>query len=157
MRAVRMVSGFVLAALCWMFLAAGASAAGSAEATIPAAVRIQPGDLADMLHRATTAPVVLQVGSKVLYDEAHIAGAQYAGPAGQPEGIQNLKAHADGLPRDRLVVIYCGCCPWSRCPNIAPAYLSLRDMGFSNIKVLYLANNFGQDWVDKGYPVERGH
>jgi hypothetical protein len=27
-------------------------------------------------------------------------------------------------------------------------------MGFTNVKVLYLANNFGADWVDKGYPVE---
>jgi hypothetical protein len=25
-------------------------------------------------------------------------------------------------------------------------------MGFSNVKVLYIANNFGTDWLDKGYP-----
>jgi hypothetical protein len=30
-------------------------------------------------------------------------------------------------------------------------------MGFTNVKVLYLADNFGADWVDRGYPVERGH
>jgi thiosulfate/3-mercaptopyruvate sulfurtransferase len=29
-------------------------------------------------------------------------------------------------------------------------------MGFVNIRVLYLADNFGTNWVDKGYPVERG-
>jgi hypothetical protein len=29
-------------------------------------------------------------------------------------------------------------------------------MGFTNIKVLYIANNFGADWVDKGYPVAKG-
>ena len=29
-------------------------------------------------------------------------------------------------------------------------------MGFTNVKVLYLANNFGADWVDKGYPVAKG-
>jgi hypothetical protein len=29
-------------------------------------------------------------------------------------------------------------------------------MGFTNVKVLYLADNFGANWVDKGYPVERG-
>jgi hypothetical protein len=28
-------------------------------------------------------------------------------------------------------------------------------MGFSRVKVLYLANNFGADWVDKGYPVAK--
>jgi len=25
------------------------------------------------------------------------------------------------------------------------------------VKVLYLADNFGTDWADKGYPVERGY
>jgi hypothetical protein len=30
-------------------------------------------------------------------------------------------------------------------------------MGFANVKVLYLANNFGADWADKGYPVEQGY
>jgi hypothetical protein len=25
-------------------------------------------------------------------------------------------------------------------------------MGFTNVKALYIANNFGTDWVDKGYP-----
>jgi hypothetical protein len=29
-------------------------------------------------------------------------------------------------------------------------------MGFKNVKVLYIAHNFGADWVDKGYPVARG-
>jgi hypothetical protein len=30
-------------------------------------------------------------------------------------------------------------------------------MGFTNVKVLYLTDNFGTDWADKGYPVERGY
>jgi hypothetical protein len=54
------------------------------------------------------------------------------------------------------IVLYCGCCPWSHCPNLNPAYDTLRQMGFSKVKVLYLANNFGADWVDKGYPVANG-
>jgi hypothetical protein len=29
-------------------------------------------------------------------------------------------------------------------------------MGFTNVKVLYIAHNIGDDWVNKGYPVERG-
>jgi hypothetical protein len=29
-------------------------------------------------------------------------------------------------------------------------------MGFSNVKVLYIPDNFGTDWVDKGYPVAKG-
>jgi hypothetical protein len=33
----------------------------------------------------------------------------------------------------------------------------MSEMGFTNVKVLYLANNFGADWADKGYPVEHGN
>lgn len=30
-------------------------------------------------------------------------------------------------------------------------------MGFTNVKVLYLPDNFGADWADKVYPVEKGN
>ena len=60
------------------------------------------------------------------------------------------------LPRSTNVVIYCGCCPWEKCPNIAAAYKQLIGMGFTKVRVLYLASSFGDDWVDKGYPVTRG-
>ena len=53
-------------------------------------------------------------------------------------------------------MIYCGCCPWSHCPNVKPADDALRAMGFTNVKVLYIADNFGADWVNKGYPVAKG-
>jgi thiosulfate/3-mercaptopyruvate sulfurtransferase len=32
----------------------------------------------------------------------------------------------------------------------------LQAMGFTNVKILYISNNFGSDWVDKGYPTEKG-
>ena len=60
------------------------------------------------------------------------------------------------LPHSTFIVLYCGCCPWERCPNIGPAFKLLHDLGFSNVKALYIADNLGTDWVDKGYPVERG-
>lgn len=132
-----------------------ASAAPGDALTIPAAVQMQPAELAVMLKSAN-APPILQVGFSVLYQQAHIPGAQYAGPGNKDDGLLNLKNHADALRRDRLVVIYCGCCPWERCPNIAAAYKQLTQMGFTNVRVLYLASNFGADWVDKGYPVTRG-
>ena len=37
-----------------------------------------------------------------------------------------------------------------------PAYDALQQLGFTNVKVLFLANNFGADWVDKGYSVAKG-
>jgi hypothetical protein len=29
-------------------------------------------------------------------------------------------------------------------------------MGFTNVKVLFLATNFGADWVGNGYRIEQG-
>jgi len=131
------------------------SAAPGDALTIPAAVQIQPAELAAIL-KAGNAPPILQVGFSVLYQQAHIPNSQFAGPGNKDDGLLNLKSHVDALPRDQLVVIYCGCCPWEKCPNIAAAYKQLVEMGFTKVRVLYLASSFGADWVDKGYPVTRG-
>jgi hypothetical protein len=32
----------------------------------------------------------------------------------------------------------------------------IQSLGFAKAKVLYIANNFGADWVDKGYPTVKG-
>jgi hypothetical protein len=32
----------------------------------------------------------------------------------------------------------------------------MKEMGFTQLKVLYIANNFGADWVEKGYPTVKG-
>lgn len=124
---------------------------------IPAADLIQPSELAQTLKSPTDEkPLVLQVGSHILFAEAHIPGAEYAGAAAQEEGLRALKERASKLDRARFVVIYCGCCPWSKCPNIWPAYQQMKSLGFTHLKVLYVADNFGTDWVDKGYPVAKG-
>ncbi len=101
-------------------------------------------------------PLILQVGSHVLYAEAHIPGSEYVGAGGQDAGLQALRTRVKGLEHSRFLVIYCGCCAWDKCPNIRPAYRQLIALGFSRVKVLYLADNFGTDWVAKGYPVAKG-
>jgi thiosulfate/3-mercaptopyruvate sulfurtransferase len=125
------------------------------DTIIPPEAQLQPAELVKMLQ-GPTKPLVLQTGSHVLYAEAHIPGSEYAGPAGKSEGIEALRERVSGVNKDRLIVIYCGCCPWSRCPNIRPAYEQLRALGYKNVRALYLAQNFGTDWVDKGYPVAKG-
>ena len=67
-----------------------------------------------------------------------------------------LRARVAKLAKDAPIVLYCGCCPWSRCPNIAAAYDALHALGFGNVKVLHIAEDFGTNWVDKGYPVAKG-
>lgn len=125
------------------------------DTAIPPEAQLQPAELVKMLQ-SSTKPLVLQTGSHVLYAEAHIPGSEYAGPAGTSAGIEALRERVSGVNKDQLIVIYCGCCPWSRCPNIRPAYEQLRSLGYTNVRALYLAQNFGTDWVDKGYPVAKG-
>jgi len=101
-------------------------------------------------------PLLFHVGSHMFFLQAHIPGSEYLGAGASAEGIQNLQKRASGLPQETSIVLYCGCCPWSHCPNVNPAYDALLHMGFTHVKVLFMANNFGADWVDKGYPVAKG-
>jgi hypothetical protein len=125
--------------------------------SIPTEQLLQPEQLARQLRTSNAEkPLILQVGSHVLFAESHIQGAEYAGPGSQPAGANLLQQRVSMLSRDTLIVLYCGCCPWNRCPNLGPAFWQLHDLGFKRVKVLYLADNFGDDWVSKGYPVEQG-
>lgn len=129
----------------------------TSASTVPQAQLMQPTELVRLLKGSgAEQPVVFQVGSFVMFQQAHIPNAGFAGPGSQPNGIILLNKFAAPLKKNQFIVIYCGCCPWNRCPNIGPAYKQLRDLGFTNVKALYLANNFGDDWVAKGYPTARG-
>jgi thiosulfate/3-mercaptopyruvate sulfurtransferase len=101
-------------------------------------------------------PAIFMVGPRVLYNGNHIKGAVFAGPAGTDPGIALLKEQTAHLPNDAEILIYCGCCPMDRCPNIRPAFAALRDAGFKNVKILEIPTNLKTDWTDKGYPVEKG-
>jgi len=127
------------------------------ESSRSAAKLIQPEELARIVQSPKgDRPLIFHVGYRVLYQQAHVPHSEYIGPASEPEGIQRLRQRVQGLPRTQSIVIYCGCCPWSKCPNINPTYKELRALEFRNIKLLYTADNFGKDWVDKGYLVEKG-
>lgn len=122
--------------------------------SIPSADLMQPQALKQLLD-AKKAPAMFQVGSRLFFLEAHIAGSTYAGPGSSEQGLNLLQQAVGGMAKDKLIVLYCGCCPWDRCPNVGPAWKHLHDLGYSNVKVLYLVHNFGDDWVAKGYPTER--
>lgn len=135
-----------------------ADGSGQGAFSIPQAQLMQPDALNRLLQGPQkTRPMILQVGSHLMYSQAHIPGAMYAGPGSQPDGLALLSSKVSSLSKNELIVIYCGCCPWSHCPNIGPAYRRLHDLGYMNVKALYLANNFGDDWVSKGYRVEQGN
>jgi hypothetical protein len=118
---------------------------------------MQPQELAQALKAAGgRKPLVFYVGPEMFYQQGHVPGAEFLGPAARPDGLQKLHARAASLPRTTSIVIYCGCCPWAHCPNIHPAYNELKKMGFTHLRVLFLETSFGIDWAEKGYPVQTG-
>lgn len=141
---------------CLVPLAPGAGGSPPAAREWKDARQISPQELAGKLRaRAGAAPVVLQVGFKALYDGGHIPGAIFAGPAGTPRGLAELRSVAEKIPRSREVVLYCGCCPWEKCPNIRPAWEALARMHFRHLVVLVIPQDFAHDWVGQGLPLAR--
>lgn len=156
----------VVAALA---LACGApfSRSAPAEQTIPIPVKpsdpwqtnqlIDPDQLANSLAATNgEKPLVICVGFSVLYQGGHIAGAKFAGPGSRPEGIQTLKRAVRGVPPDKKIVLYCGCCPWEKCPNIRAAFRAMQEWGFKDVEALYVPTNLRKDWIAKGFPTEKG-
>ena len=101
-------------------------------------------------------PTVLSVAFTVLYRNKHIVHAIEAGPGSKPEGLELLRKAVSGLPKDTDLVIYCGCCPMAKCPNVRPAYRTLKEMGFTRVRVLDIPTNMHEDWYTKNYPSEAG-
>ena len=96
--------------------------------SIPQAQLIQPEALNHLLQiKGTDKPLLLQVGSHLLFDEAHIPGSIYAGAGSQPTGLQQLQTTVATVSKNKAIVLYCGCCPWNRCPNLGPAFRRLHD------------------------------
>ena len=101
-------------------------------------------------------PTIIYVGFHTLFAGGHVAGATFHGSASTEQGLSDLKKWADTLPRTANLVVYCGCCPFEKCPNIRPAFTALDKMGFKKLRVLVLPTNFATDWADKGYPIQKG-
>jgi hypothetical protein len=107
-----------------------------------------PADLAAKLkHPEANKILIYSVGPGAL-----IRGSLDMGPANAKENLDKLKHSLDKLPRNTEIVIYCGCCPFDRCPNIRPAFSLLVEMKFTNAHLLNIEHNIRTDWVAKGYP-----
>ena len=140
---------FLLAAVAWIPVTRGADPWQPSEL-------LRPAQLAKQLSSTKDKPMLIQVGFSTMYKQAHIPGSRYCGPTYKPEGIEQLKKCVEKVSKSQAMVIYCGCCPWEKCPNVRPAFAELKKMGFSNVKVMEIATDFGKNWVSKGYPVASG-
>ncbi len=132
--------------------------AESAAALLPGSAQlINPEALVNILQSPKTEkPLILNIGPHLLYMQAHIPGSEYIGSSSDSQGMESLLRRVKPLRRNTFIVLYCGCCPWNHCPNVRPAYYQLHKAGFTKVKVLYIADNFGADWVYKGYPTVKG-
>lgn len=92
--------------------------------------------------------VVINIGP-----DAVIKGSFNLGPVQDKGNREKLINYLSKVPKDKEVVLYCGCCPFEKCPNIRPAFNSLIAMGYKNTKLLNIPKNIKVDWINKGYPV----
>ena len=151
----RFTGAFIAALALTLAFSAPARADHKPASSIPAQALIEPADVAASLAApAQPKPLILQVGFRKAYTQAHIPGSEYVGAASEDEGLAALRERVSKLPKDSAIVIYCGCCPWKKCPNIAAAFDALQALGFKNVKVMHIVEDFGTDWADKGFPTK---
>src|SRR5215510_13323148 len=136
-KASRLPRPFLLLFLTAALLPSAGSLSNSATAPPPSdpwsvAQTISPDDFAKELQlKRDLAPIIVYVGVRTLYAGARIPGAVFRGPGSTEQGLAELKKFAATLPKDSNVLIYCGCCPLDRCPNLRPAFTTLSAMGFT--------------------------
>ena len=138
-----------------ILLLAGLCLCQNASDPWPKSDLMEPAALVQALQ-SSKPPTVVCVAFPVLYRSKHIARAVFAGPGSKPEGLEMLKKAVAEVPKDADLVIYCGCCPMVKCPNVRPAYRVLKEMGYTRVRVLNLPTNTLTDWVSKDYPSEAG-
>jgi len=114
-----------------------------------AADLIEPVTLASTLSASSAQlPLILNIGAV-----EDIKGAKHIGAVSNVDHMSTLISTVTALPKNTLMVIYCGCCPFTKCPNIRPAFQQLKKMGFTNVKVLDLPVNLQTNWIAIGYPL----
>lgn len=112
---------------------------------------IQPQELANLINNPKSIkPVIFNVGP---VDQ--IKGAINIGAVNSEEGMKKFKFEVSKVFADKEVVVYCGCCTSDNCPNIRPAIKYLNENGFKKAKVLNIPVGIKEDWVQKGFPLEK--
>src|SRR5690349_5227290 len=104
--------GLLAAAALWGQAATAVLA--STDSSLP---QLSPEELVKILKAPAEKPLIFQVGFHVLYVQAHIPGSEYVGPGSDEAGLRLLSKRVVALPKNRWIVLYCGCCPWAHCPN----------------------------------------
>lgn len=110
---------------------------------------MEPAYLANLINENKANDLlILSIGP-----DAIIKGSIDIGPTKEKANLDKMRNYLQNVPKDKEVVIYCGCCPFVKCPNVRPAFELLKEMGFKNAKLLNLATNIKTDWLDHDYPI----
>ncbi len=109
---------------------------------------MEPAELSAKIEEGEVGNMkIYSVGpSALITSSVEIGDMQYA------ESQDRFREELSKLDKDEEIVVYCGCCPFTSCPNFKPAYKVLNEMGFTNFKLLNLKQNLKTDWIDKNYP-----
>jgi hypothetical protein len=108
---------------------------------------VEPADLAASIKTNKDLHVVISIGPGAV-----IPNSLNVGMVNNKEGIAKLKTQLKDVPKEAGIVLYCGCCPFDHCPNVRPAIDVLKQMNFTNYRLLNLPHNIKTDWIDKGFP-----
>jgi len=108
---------------------------------------LRPSELATALKDNKDISVIFSIGPGAI-----IPHSRDMGMIKEEDNMKKFKQELESLPKDTSIVIYCGCCPCEHCPNVRPAIELLKEMKFTNYKLLDLPHNIKIDWINKGYP-----
>ena len=111
---------------------------------------LQPADLAHTIQEGKNVPTIFSVGPSAV-----IPNSIDIGMVKDKENLEKFRKELKKLPKNKSIVVYCGCCPYEHCPDVRPAIATLKEMGFTNFKLLDLPHNIKVDWLSKGYPANK--
>lgn len=109
---------------------------------------IKPLTLSDLIKTGNS-PVIFDIGPV-----GRIQGAIEIGGVQEDQNFERFKAVVAKVPKNKQIVVYCGCCPFKNCPNIRPTMKYLNEAGYTQAFLLDLPQNLKTDWIDKGYPMQ---
>ena len=112
--------------------------------------RIEPLLLNNRILSKKNIPVILNVSA---YRHTPIKGSIHIGDM-LDHSYTDLKLALGKTPKNKEIVVYCGCCSLDVCERVEKAFDLLRANGYTNVKVLNLPVGFDPDWKGKQYVTE---
>jgi rhodanese-related sulfurtransferase len=112
--------------------------------------RIEPLVLNNIILSKKNIPVILNVSA---YRHTPIKGSIHIGDM-LDHSYADLKLALGNTPKNKEIIVYCGCCSLEYCERVEKAFDLLRAKGYTNVKVLNLVVGFDPDWKGKQYVTE---